>query len=167
MPSGRRRPIAGSGATCWLAEVRCNALQWRMRRRWRRRWRTRRWRNAKHGAAAGEVSAGRPPVFTLIHQSPNALSSFYLSLKPPFFPLHWGSSDLSFSKPFAFFKLVTSSAPSGMMSAIHHHQTELQNVTDMSDGYIRLKNWQVRVKNLGGPKISKNKPLFGRFVQQV
>ena len=36
MPSGRRRPIAGSGATCWLAEVRCNALQWRMRRRWRR-----------------------------------------------------------------------------------------------------------------------------------
>ena len=35
------------------------------------------------------------------------------------------------------------------------------------DGYIRVKNWQVWVKNLGGQKISKIKPFFGRFVQQV
>ena len=45
-------------------------------------------------------------------------------------------------------------------------KSELQNVTDMTDISVP-KNWQVGETNLGGPKISKNKPLFGRFVQQV
>ena len=35
------------------------------------------------------------------------------------------------------------------------------------DRYIRVKKLEVWVKNLGGPKISKNKPLFRIFVQQV
>ena len=61
MPSGRRRPFAGSGATCWLAEVRCNALQWRMRRRWRRRWGRRRWRRSRGGGGRAGAGGDNPP----------------------------------------------------------------------------------------------------------
>ena len=33
--------------------------------------------------------------------------------------------------------------------------------------YIRVKNWPVGVKSLGGPKNSKNKPFLGKFVQNI
>ena len=64
-----------------------------------------------------EVSAVRPPVFASIHQSPNALSSFYLSLNQPFFPaliftrVHLTSLLLLLLRALAFSKLVASLAP--------------------------------------------------------
>ena len=81
MPSGRRRPFAGSGATCWLAEVRCNALQWRMRRRWRRRWGRRRWRRSRGGGGRAGAGGDNPPFCPSVPPPPH--------YRPPGAPIYF------------------------------------------------------------------------------